>query len=157
MDESIPYSMMTLAQLREEFVFTLEDAALPTELLYEAHKRLWSWLLKHADEFPSKREWPGWDTGSTYYGTSSYFGGHEILSRCFLCTRHPTCAGCPLEAVHKALPMYSPASCEFYYAWVHARRTKNSEHFRELTTLILNAPNWLSLDTPPSDGAYCGA
>lgn len=155
-NEKIPYNTMTLEQLREEFIFTLEDYTLPTELLYEAHKRLWSWILKHANEFPSKREWPGWDTGLAHYGLSAYFGGHEILNRCFLCMRHPTCTGCPLKAVHEALSTCSPASCELYHAWAHARRTKDSERFRELTTLILNAPNWLSRDTPPSDSAYCG-
>lgn len=137
-----PYSMMTLEQLREEFIFTLETSALPRELLYEVHTRLWAWILKHADEFPSKRNWPGWDAHSADT-VAAEFGGHRINSRCFLCAAHDDCRGCPLWKMNSGLRF---DGCGIYFAWRAAREHRDLDRFRELTQLILNAPNWLLLD-----------
>lgn len=147
------YSMMSLEQLREEFICTLDTEALPRELLYEVHTRLWAWILKHAEDFPSKDDWPGWDSAVGF--SPAYFGGHEILNNCFLCTQHPTCAGCPLEVMHKALSVPDNSYCRMYATRQQARRDRDLDRFRELTQLILNAPNWMCLDASTYDDAAC--
>lgn len=145
-NEKIPYSMMTLEQLREEFIFTLENRELPTALLHEAHRRLWSWILEHADEFPSKRDWPGWD--DTPDGNfDGLFGGRIIYSSCFLCTAHAYCHTCPLYNERD--------SCALYYDWSAARDAFNIDRFRELTMLILNAPNMTPADENTYDESGC--
>lgn len=128
------YSQMTIEELRLAVMRIPPKLSIPTPLLYELHHRLWDWIARHPEGFPSKYKWPGWDVHSLPgipTADVNQFGMRYIQSGCFLCEAalraDIDCGDCPMTRVHV---------CEDFFKWLAARAAGDRTEFVRLAERI---------------------